>query len=978
MSNETASTVRQNILPVQALFSLDNQFQTFIGQGQPFTVPISPDQSGLHITNSTIDSTTIGATTPSTGNFTNIFTVTGQITTAPSTGNDIANKAYVDSVAQGLSPKAACNYSTTGNITLSGLGTQTGGDWASPLTAGDRVLVKNQSAPAENGIYIASASGWSRSGDMNTWDEVVGAYTVVISGTLNADSGWVCTAPRTGTIGVTAMPWELFTGSGSYTAGTGLTLVGTQFNIANTGVGAGTYGSASAVPVFNVNAQGQLTSVSNTSIAIGASQITSGTISSSLISGSYTGITGVGTITAGTWNANAIQPAYGGTGLTSFNVGDLLVATGTTTLSTLADVATGNALISGGVNTSPSWGKIGLTTHVSGVLPIANGGTNSTATPTAGGVAYGTGTAYAVTAAGTAGQVLTSTGAGAPTWTTGATSVGTLGYFGSFWDTTTQTATAANTAYSVTLNSADTANNGVSVTSGSRVTFAKTGVYSVTFSIQFTNSDSQIHDANVWLRKNDSGSSGDIPDTDSKFSVPNKHGGTDGNLIGTVNFVLSLTAGDYIELIWSATNTAIQLSAFAAGTTPVSPSIPSVIVTAVALPQIGLGYGGLTSSSTVTPGTGTKTFTTNLSAADVAFTVGTQIVVASTVSPSDFVQGTITSFTGTTLVMNSTVFSGSTPRSSWTISVAGSSGVTSFSGGTTGLTPASATQGAVTLAGTLVAANGGTGQSSYTTGDILYASGSSALSKLAIGSNTNILTSSGTAPQWSASSTVSVGTATNLAGGAAGQVPYQSGAGATAFTATGTSGQVLTSNGTSAPTWTTPTAYATVTDDTTTNATRYPLFANVTTGNLTTEYVSSTNLQFNPSTGTLTSTIFSGSGASLTNLPAGQLSGTIPSSVLGNSTVYIGTTAIALNRGSGSQTLTGTSIDGSAGSATTAGTATNANNVAITDDTTTNATVYPVWVTTTSGNLPVKTASTKLKFNPSTGALTANQLIIAP
>jgi hypothetical protein len=84
-------------------------------------------------------------------------------------------------------------------------------------------------------------------------------------------------------------------------------------------------------------------------------------------------------------NANAVQvigwkvvPATaGGTGQTSYAVGDLLYANTTTTLDKLPDVATGNALISGGVGVAPSWGKIGLTTHVSGVLPVANGGTNA-------------------------------------------------------------------------------------------------------------------------------------------------------------------------------------------------------------------------------------------------------------------------------------------------------------------------------------------------------------------------------------------------------------------------------------------------------------------------------------------------------------------------------------------------------------------------------------------------------------------------
>jgi len=116
--------------------------------------------------------------------------------------------------------------------------------------------------------------------------------------------------------------------------------------------------------------------------------------------------------------AGTLIAANGGTGYASYAVGDLLYANTTTTFAKLADVATGNALISGGVSTAPSWGKIGLTTHVSGTLPIANGGTNGTATPTAGAVPYGTGTAYAFTAAGTLGQVLTSAGAGAPTWAT--------------------------------------------------------------------------------------------------------------------------------------------------------------------------------------------------------------------------------------------------------------------------------------------------------------------------------------------------------------------------------------------------------------------------------------------------------------------------------------------------------------------------------------------------------------------------------
>ena len=87
--------------------------------------------------------------------------------------------------------------------------------------------------------------------------------------------------------------------------------------------------------------------------------------------------------------------------------------------------------------------------------------------------------------------------------------------------------------------------------------------------------------------------------------------------------------------------------------------------------------------------------------------------------------------------------------------------VTSLSFGTTGLTPSVATQGAITVAGTLVTSNGGTGLSSYTAGDLIYYAAGTALTKLAIGASTTILTSTGTDPQWSTASSITVGTATN-------------------------------------------------------------------------------------------------------------------------------------------------------------------------------------------------------------------------
>jgi hypothetical protein len=135
-------------------------------------------------------------------------------------------------------------------------------------------------------------------------------------------------------------------------------------------------------------------------------------------SGGTTGLTPATASTGDVTLAGTLIAVNGGTGYASYAVGDLLYADTTTTLAKLPDVATGNALISGGVNAAPAWGKIGLTTHVSGVLPIANGGTNGSAAPTAYGVAYGDGSAYAFTAAGITGQVLTATTGSAPTWAT--------------------------------------------------------------------------------------------------------------------------------------------------------------------------------------------------------------------------------------------------------------------------------------------------------------------------------------------------------------------------------------------------------------------------------------------------------------------------------------------------------------------------------------------------------------------------------
>ena len=462
------------------------------------------DANNVAITGGAINGTTIGATTPAAGTFTSVAMTSGTITTAPTSGTDIVNKDYADSIASGLNYHQPVNYASTTTLPAYTYNNGTGGVGAtitanangalslgggSP-TATQRVLIKNEvsgNAPY-NGVYVVTQAGsagapfiLTRATDYDTsgtgTNEIdQGDYVLVISGTL-ASTAWVQQTALPITVGTTALTFVQFNAPITYSAGTGLNeSPAFTFNIATTGVTSGSYGGAATVPTYSVNAQGQLTSAADVSIAIAGSQITSGTVA------------------------------------------------------------------------------------------IANGGTGQT------------------------------------------------------------TASAAFNALSPVT------------------------------------------------------STGDL-------------------------------------IIGNGTNSSTRLA-------------------------IGANGYILTSNGTT---------------------------------------------------------------ASWT--AAPSTGVTSFSAGSTGFTPSTGTTGAVTLGGTLAVTSGGTNITNYTVGDLLFANTTTSLDKLSVGTSTYILTSNGTAPQYTNPSSITVGTATsattatNLAGGIASQIPYQTGAGATSFIANGTAGQVLTSAGTSVPTW---------------------------------------------------------------------------------------------------------------------------------------------------------------------------------
>jgi hypothetical protein len=147
----------------------------------------------------------------------------------PQNDQDAATKAYVDEIAQGLDIKASVHVATTANIaTLSGLLTVDG----HTLEATQRVLVKNQDTASENGIYVASASTWSRALDANETGELsAGTFVFVEMGDTHADSGWVITTNGTITIGTTGITWSQFSGAGQVVAGLGLAKSGNVLDV---------------------------------------------------------------------------------------------------------------------------------------------------------------------------------------------------------------------------------------------------------------------------------------------------------------------------------------------------------------------------------------------------------------------------------------------------------------------------------------------------------------------------------------------------------------------------------------------------------------------------------------------------------------------------------------------------------------------------------------------------------------------------
>jgi hypothetical protein len=276
---------------------------------------------------------------------------------APTDATDATTKQYVDEVAEGLKAKPAVELATTANLTstynngVSGVGatltatsngafpTIDGVTLATTTPGQNGVLVKNQTNKAQNGRYNLTTVGngstpWvlTRCGLCDEADEIPGAYIFVKAGTLYAGTGWVQVVadPSTFIVGTDNIDVIQFSGAGTYTAGTGLTLTGTQFSV----------------------------------------------------DASQTQVTAVGTLTGGTWNANTIAPNYGGTGQTTYTNGQLLIgnSTGNTLSKATLTAGTGISVTNGAGSISIAATNNGTVTSVGLAAPTGFTVTNSPVT----------------------------------------------------------------------------------------------------------------------------------------------------------------------------------------------------------------------------------------------------------------------------------------------------------------------------------------------------------------------------------------------------------------------------------------------------------------------------------------------------------------------------------------------------------------------------------------------------------------------
>jgi hypothetical protein len=358
--------------------------------GNLVTNAITGASTGVTITaagtNQNVNLVPTGTGTVNVGNF-----IISNVAT-PVAASDAATKQYVDDVAQGLHVHASCNAATTGSLASITGGSVTynnGTDGVGAtltlgvaltnldgvaLSDGMRILVKNEgvnNVSPNNGIYVRTSSTvLTRAADFNSAAEIAGGdFTFVTSGTQYNSTGWVQIDEVT-TVGTDPIVWEQFSGAGTYTAGTGLTLTGSVFSITNTTVTPASYGGGDSVATFTVNAQGQLTAASNVAITANAANLSGTTLNSGVVTSSLTSVGTLGNLAvtgdATFGNAYANSGTIGAANLTGTLTTN--AQPNVTSVGTLTGLTVGNAT----ANTVFGNGTVNATGNISAANFIGN------------------------------------------------------------------------------------------------------------------------------------------------------------------------------------------------------------------------------------------------------------------------------------------------------------------------------------------------------------------------------------------------------------------------------------------------------------------------------------------------------------------------------------------------------------------------------------------------------------------------------